>query len=99
MPKGYWKWVKFEADWIKSDGCTKSFEAAHKCCLEHDLAFHYGRDPRHAFICGWELADPIGFRETNARFRGCLPWWLKYRWIAVATAGYPLWRKHRKERP
>ena len=77
-----------------------ALECGKKCCWEHDLAFYYGRDPRHAFLCqDWTLADPIGFMETNNRFAGCLPWWLKYRWVAVTVGGKRLWDYHRSRRP
>lgn len=95
----YWEWVEEQAKRIKSDGCTHALELARRYCWEHDLAFYYGRDPRHAYWVGWDLADPIGFLETNSRFRKGLPWYLKYRFLAVSVAGYPLWRRHRKERP
>lgn len=99
MPLKYWEWVEEQAKLIKSDGCTHALELARKCCWEHDLAFYYGRDPRHAYTCGWRRADKIGFVETNNRLGGCLPWWLKYRWLAVMGGGWILWCDHRRKRP
>jgi hypothetical protein len=95
----YWDWVREEARKINSDGCTKGLQIGECCCLEHDLSFHYGRDPQEAFKVGWAAAPAISFMRTNLRFVGCLPFLLKYRFLAVATFGYPLWEKARKERP
>lgn len=102
----YWTWIRAEAARIGSDGCTHVTELGECCCLEHDLAYHFGRDPRHAFVISqvdpqdpWSLADRISFVETNNRFAGCLPWWLKYRWLGVMTAGYLIWQEKRKQIP
>ena len=103
MTPQYRAWLIIEGTLIKADGCSHAFEWAHCCCLEHDLAYYYGRDPQHAFQIGgptqWQLADPIGFMTANSRFRAHLPWYLKYRWLAVSTAGWPIWTKHRSLRP
>lgn len=95
----YWEWIKAEAVKIHSDGCTDAFEWSELCCYEHDLGYYYGRDTYHAFVCGWAAADKIGWMAVNNRFTGGLPWWLKYRWLAVSTAGWPLWQSDRKLRP
>lgn len=95
----YWQWIREEAKKIGSDGCTAPSQFGECCCLQHDLCFHYGKDPRHAFQIGgeeaWKLADPISFLATNNLFAGCLPWWLRYRWIAVMTGGWLIWKRAR----
>lgn len=101
----YYQWVGDEARAIGSDGCTFSHEWAECCCFEHDLAFHYGRDARHAYtiwssnghdsLHAWQAADVITFLHANNRFASCLPWYLKYRWLGVMSAGYPIWKRAR----
>lgn len=98
----YFEWVRAEALKIKSDGCTHAVELGRPCCWEHDLAFHYGRDPRHAYVIWasthsdpWKVADTIGFVEANNRFAGCLPWWLRYRWLGVMAGGWGIWKRAR----
>lgn len=45
----YWDWVRQEARFINSDGCTDVPDFHRDCCLQHDLAYHYGRNPRSAY--------------------------------------------------
>src|SRR5689334_7434831 len=99
MDDKYWKWIQEQASLIHSDGCTHAEEWKRQCCWQHDLAYYYGRNPRSAFEKGWQEADKISFVEANNQFAGCLPWYLKYRWLAVMGGGYWIWRKHRKARP
>jgi hypothetical protein len=78
----YSGWVKSEALWIDADGCSgpaAGFRVI--CCLEHDLAYYYGRDPRAAyrgwrdgvsFALVWAVAPPIDREEVDRRFRTCL---------------------------
>jgi hypothetical protein len=105
----YREWVREEARKIGSDGCSKVAEIHRDCCLEHDLAYFYGRDPRAAFVTrSWSLAAKISRSETDARFRECnqdadplgkaspLAFW---RWAGVRVGGWLAWRNHRKARP
>ena len=95
----YWEWVEAESIKIKSDGCTKAKDWCKKCCWEHDLAFYYAKDPRHAFICrDWDLADPITFAQANSMFAKCLPWYLRYRWLGVTLGSWGIWKRHRAKR-
>jgi hypothetical protein len=96
----YWAFITEEAERVGSDGCTSALELCKHCCYEHDLAFHYRKDPRHTFKIWqdtgevrWDLADPISFITTNNRFASCLPWYLRYRWLAVMTGGWLIWNK------
>lgn len=94
----YREWVREEARWIDSDGCTKSLEIHKDCCLEHDLAYFYGRDPRWAFLYhSWSMAPSISRAEADKRFWDCNG--LLYRYVAVRLLGGGIWRRHRKLRP
>jgi hypothetical protein len=80
--QSYADFVKSEALWIDADGCSgpaAGFRVI--CCLEHDLAYYYGRDPRAAyrgwrdgvsFALVWTVAPPIDREEVDRRFRTCL---------------------------
>lgn len=107
----YKLWLRIQADAIGSDGCTHALELARDCCLEHDLGYYYGRDPRSAYrlfrqnlvpagISHFDNASPITRGEVDARFRRCNPplvgW---YRWIAVRIGGRRAWKRHRSQRP
>jgi hypothetical protein len=67
----YWAWVKIEAQKINSDGCSKSKDWQVHCCYEHDLACHYGKDPRKAVLTGWANAPKISRRDADKAFTGC----------------------------
>lgn len=74
----YEEWVESEAQRINSDGCTAVPDWQVWCCYEHDLACHYGKDPRDAFqrlLNGnpfyWSDAAPITRRNADLRFTGC----------------------------
>ena len=67
----YIEWVKKEAAKINSDGCTAVSEWHQWCCFEHDLACHYGKDPRKAIIVGWDAAPNLSRREADKRFAAC----------------------------
>jgi len=97
----YMQWVAREAYEMGSDGCTLVSELYHPCCLEHDLGYRIGLDPRVAYKLGWEHAPLISRAEVDKRFRQCMQqmspagkWspvsWL--RWAGVRIGGYFLWR-------
>lgn len=76
----YQAWVESEAALIVSDGCTGVSGFRRECCLEHDLAFYYARNPRTAYMgwvdhgdreLAWEEAAPITFEEANSDFKRC----------------------------
>lgn len=78
----YSDWVRLEAARIKADGCTGVSEWNHECCLEHDLACHYGRDPRSAYLLykvqtgrprsnPWVDAKRLGRRRADYAFLRC----------------------------
>lgn len=101
MDKDYIKWIREEASKINSDGCSGVIDISKDCCLEHDLAYYYGRDPSSAFVVkSWSLAAKISRSEADAAFRKCngdlMGLW---RWAGVRLAGWNAWRKHRKARP
>lgn len=89
--EAYYQWVRVEAAKLRADGCTGVPEFHRDCCLEHDIAYRTGFDPRAAFKSGEWLA-PITRAEADARFRKCnqerslmgrfspMSWW---RWAAV----------------
>lgn len=89
--EAYYQWVRAEAEKLGADGCTGVPDFHRDCCLEHDLAYRTGMDPRAAFESGqWALS--ISRAEADARFRTCnqkrsllgwfapMAWW---RWAAV----------------
>lgn len=96
----YRAWVKREAKAVGSDGCTFVSELYHICCLEHDLGYRYGLDPRSAYMVGWEKARPIARAEVDRRFRECIRAHSAFgryspiafvRWLGVRVFGYFLW--------
>lgn len=104
----YTEWVTAEAKAINSDGCSKVTDIHKICCYEHDLAYHYGRDPREAFQLGWEKARKIDRGYADGVFRECNQTQSKlkdgspmalWRWLGVRLGGWNAWRKHRKLRP
>lgn len=104
----YKDWVKQEAAAIGSDGCTVVSEIYHWCCLQHDLCYHYARDPRDAYKVGWPAAKPITRAESDRLFRECmqslspmkkgspLAFW---RWLGVRAGGWKPWRDARANDP
>lgn len=94
----YIAWLRQEAALIKSDGCTRALEIERDCCLEHDLAYFFGRVPRWAFIYhDWNLAPSTSRAAADRRFFDCNG--LLHRYIAVRLGGWRAWRRHRKARP
>lgn len=108
----YWEWVKSEATLIDTDGCSKVLNFHLECCLEHDLGYYYGKDPRDAYrlwVKGdpdyWKNAADITREEADRRFRKChqvrskLGWWswvAFWRWRGVRRGGQGAWDKHRE---
>lgn len=98
MADAYREWVAKEAAKIGSDGCTVVSDWDLPCCWEHDLGYHYKKDPRSAYVLGWSGAAQISRAEVDARFRDCMrsmsgwynprPW---IRWIGVRVGGAFLW--------
>jgi len=77
----YWDFVRVEAKHIGSDGCTLVSELFRDCCLEHDLSYYCGKDPRSAYrfyrnLCAghdyWYFADAIERSEADDRFKKCI---------------------------
>lgn len=74
----YRQWVRAEAQKISSDGCTAVSEWHRDCCYEHDLACHYGKDPRVAAQLAfqrlpdyWLQAPYLARRDADKRFAQC----------------------------
>jgi hypothetical protein len=105
----YWDWVREQAQLIKADGCSGVPEINRVCCLEHDLAYFYGRSPQAAFVTkSWSLAAKCSRSDADARFRECnedhsklsrASLLAKWRWLGVRVGGWNAWRKHRQVRP
>ena len=104
---GYEEWVKYEASVIKSDGCSKVTDIHKFCCLEHDLAYYYGRNPKHAFVVGWDKAQKVTRGDADTAFRRCNQYFSEFklyspmalwRWVGVRVGGWNAWNKHRKVR-
>lgn len=84
--KSYWKFIDDEARGMGSDGCTGVSEWHQPCCQEHDLACHYGKNPRSAYAhyCAspnrysaswWAHAEPMTRRQADYMFGHCnLEW-------------------------
>lgn len=68
----YKEWVVEEAAKVSSDACTFARDWNVWCCYEHDLACHYGKDPREAFRLGsWLEAPYLRRRDADKRFWRC----------------------------
>lgn len=76
----YRSWVRQEAIRIKSDKCTFARDWNVWCCYEHDLACHFGKDPRSAYRKwragasleqAWLTADSMRRRQADLRFWKC----------------------------
>ncbi len=90
----YEKWVIDTAARLKSDGCTVVSEIFHWCCLEHDIAYRLGLDPRALYV---GRTKSIERREADARFRRCMQHRSKLgkaspialvRWLGVRLGGW-----------
>ena len=108
----YWAWVRAEAAIIGSDGCTLVSELYRKCCLQHDIAYYYAKDPTDAYqnyINGqkdyWENATNFSKEQADAQFRECMRQISVLngaspiafiRWLGVKVLGKWAWEKHRK---
>ena len=66
----YWEWVRWLADRLHSDGCTGVADIYKDCCLEHDISYRTGLDPRVTHYKG--RAVPISRAEADKRFRQCM---------------------------
>lgn len=97
----YIKWVIEQAKLVGSDGCTVVADIYLPCCYEHDLGYHYGKDPRQAFRYGWDRAAFISRGEVDKRFRECIQagspvgkWSpVSYiRWLGVRIGGWWAWK-------
>jgi hypothetical protein len=111
----YLNFCRSEAALIDTDGCSKVTGLKLDCCLEHDLSFYYGRDPRDAYlkfrtgsVDYWADAKPIAFDEANRRFRKChqarsvfgrYSPMALWRWLGVHYLSRRAWAKHRLARP
>jgi hypothetical protein len=79
----YWAFIVREAAHVNSDGCSCVSEWHEYCCFEHDLACHYGKNPRSAYAhyCNdetcdfWGRADSMGRRKADYMFGDC-----NYQW-------------------
>lgn len=85
MTENYRAWVRREAKLIHSDGCTKALELKQDCCYEHDLFYHYGRDPRAAFELAqnghsapWEDAPQMRKVVADWRLGRCSGLWWRF---------------------
>lgn len=107
----YLAWIRSEATLIDTDGCSSVSGLRMDCCLEHDVSFFFGKDPRDAYrhertgsYMPWEDAAPITFDEANRRFRKCHQVRSKFgqwspmawwRWAGVALFSREAWERHR----
>lgn len=106
----YYDWLREQAQLIHADGCSGVTNIDAICCLEHDLAFYYGKDPAHAYHFArtqdpWWWARPITFEDANTHFRACcfresrlgylnLMGWWRY-WGVRTKRGRAAWEGHR----
>lgn len=72
------EWVLDQTRRINSDGCTLVSEWHHECCLWHDLACFYGKDPHSAYnifrVSGetrWDKAKRMPRRKADYGFLDC----------------------------
>lgn len=108
----YYAWVRAEAAAIGSDGCTVVSEIYGWCCLQHDIAYYYAKDPVDAYQCYisgqaeyWKNAAPITRDQADAQFRDCMKAKsvlngaspiAHIRWVGIVLLGKWAWNKHRK---
>ena len=104
----YWSFVRQEAKRVNSDGCTLVSELFHDACLQHDLGYHYGKDPRSAYAFYladipdyWDHARAVNRGCVDKQFRECIQQKSKLghwsplawiRWSGVRTFGWRAWR-------
>ncbi len=74
----YWRFIEKEAQKVGSDGCTGVSEWNRECCLEHDLACHYEKNPHSAYefyVAGvrnfWVQAEEMTRRQADYQFGAC----------------------------
>jgi hypothetical protein len=92
--------VRWAAGRLKADGCSKALEVYREACLEHDLTYRTGFDPRMLFL--YHVPVAISRREADARFReemqrrsfagklSPMSWW---RWLGVRVfGGFKAWK-------
>ena len=107
----YWSFVRSESKRINSDGCTLVSELFHDACLQHDLAYRYGKDPRSAYAFYladtpeyWGLARAITRGEADTQFRknmqerSRLGRWspiAAVRWAGVRVGAWMPWKRYR----
>lgn len=101
----YWDWIESEAALINTDGCSKVSGVYRRCCLQHDLAYYYARDPVSAYRVSWDNAIPTTKGEADVAFRRCMQSQSRfgffspialYRWLGVKLAGKKAWNSHRQ---
>jgi len=95
----YKVWVRSEAKKIGADGCSVVSEWNQDACLEHDLAYHYKKDPKHAYDVGWEKARDISKWRADGRFwmnnARKSPTRATIRYLGVTLGGWGAWLKKR----
>lgn len=74
----YREWIEAEAKKIGTDNCTLAADWHVWCCWEHDLACHYGKDPKVAYrfyqdnsTDYWNEACYLYRRAADKRFTAC----------------------------
>lgn len=108
----YWSWVESEAALVKTDGCSKVSGAFRRCCLQHDLAYRYARDPVDAYrryVDGdpayWFNAERTTRATADADLRRCMQsqskagFWSPLaliRWLGLKVGGQGAWDTHRR---
>ena len=103
-------WIQKEAASICSDKCTKSLDVYVDCCMLHDLAFYYAKDPFKAFELWqqgvpnyWHLAPSINQAQGDLVLRNCIQsksWFGKWspmswwRYYILRKLGKVAWNSH-----
>lgn len=96
-----WAWIPAErlealARDIGSNGCTGVLQLRQGCCIAHDWAYAYHRDPA--------TGEPLTRSEADRRFRACLQTrsrlgiWSPlafWRWAGVRMFGSRSWTEPR----
>lgn len=99
----YRKWLEEEGAKVGSDGCTGVAEVYHHCCIEHDLAYRHHKDPRVAYLIGWDDCSEMKRSIADQHFKQCiqlsspLKKWSAmayWRYFAVRLAGWYSWKKN-----
>ncbi len=84
--------VRTFAQKLKSDGCTGVPEFYRDGCLEHDVSYRTGRDPKDRKITRREADKRLRwYVRMNSPFGAYSPlgWW---RWAGVRIAGFWSWQ-------